>query len=144
MSRKSNIDGENGITDEQEIHNELFLLPDASVKTTSCECIVYWPTFRDKMIQEATTKDEMDKAHKCFMKENWLTEGLRKEIMLLAPKSKHIDKSDGKRNKKAFEEACSSMFPIGRKFASSIQIQQAARYFLNQWAISSTSFGKQI
>ena len=55
-----------------------------------------------------------------------------------------IDPKTGKRDKEAFEKACEVIFPVGRIFELLLQLQQAARKFLNQWAVLSSSFGKQI
>ena len=52
-------------------------------------------------------------------------------------------KKTGKRDAPAFQNACAVMFPVGRIFASSLQLQQTARKFLDQWAVSSTSSDKQ-
>ena len=54
------------------------------------ECIIYKPTFRDEMLAQATTTDDMEKLHKDFLKRNWLTEGLSKETLQHGPKDEDI------------------------------------------------------
>ena len=106
--------------------------------------ILYEPTFKQLMIMQAHTKQQKEDVHKKFLRKNWLTEDLSKEIYEAAPKEGDVTKSTGKRDKESFKLACLSMFPVGRIFSSCIQIQQVARNFLDQWAVSSTCTGKQI
>ena len=44
------------------------------------ECIIYELTFRQEMLTQATTINNMEKVYKDFFKRNWLTEGLSKEV----------------------------------------------------------------
>ena len=107
--------------------------------------ILYEPTFRREWINKVDNNELSNKeVHDLFLKKDWLTDGLCREIIDLRPKPVDINPKTGKRNEKSFEEACSVMFPVGRVFASSLQLQQTARKFLDQWAVSSTSTGKQI
>ena len=147
LSSDDSDDNENDNNKEQEdiesVNEQSAILPSLSTARQN-DYTVYWPTFRDPMIAKATTKEQMKNVHKQFLKKNWLTPGLCEEIVHAAPKASDVDKSNGQRDTDAFKKACSLIFPVGRQFASSIQIQQVARDFLDQWAVSSTSFGKQI
>ena len=132
--------------DDTDNENDDLLLSElATVNGRPNTYVIYEPTFRSEWIDKCNNGDiERDEVHELFQKQDWLTEGLCREIINHRPEPKHINPSTGKRDEDAFEEACSAMFPEGRIFASSFQLQQAARKFLDQWAVSSTSTGKQI
>ena len=57
------------------------------------------------MIAKAKTNEQKQNTHKQFLQENWLTPGLCEEIVAAAPKAGDIDRSNGKRDTKAFEKA---------------------------------------
>ena len=62
----------------------------------------------------------------------------------LHPTKDHINSSNGERDKAVFEENCLKLFAPGRKFASSRQLTQVAKLFLDAWAVNGTSQGKKI
>ena len=95
--------------------------------------VIYEPTFRSEWINKANNGEmESDEVHELFLKKDWLTEGLCREIINHRPKPHEINPNTGKRDEVAFEKACSTIFAEGRIFASSLQLQQAARKFLDQ------------
>ena len=112
---------------------------------TRTTCIIYEPSSRRELIEKAGDDTmKIQEVHKTFKEMNWLTEGLQREIVSLRPKPNDVERSSGRRSSEAFKKACKTIFPIGRIFAFLFQLQQAARMFLDQWAISSICTGKQI
>jgi hypothetical protein len=69
---------------------------------------------------------------------------LIKEVEALHPTKDRINSSNGERDKAIFEENCIKLFAPGRKFASSRQLTQVAKLFLDAWAVNGTSQGKKI
>ena len=100
---------------------------------------LYIPTFREELLNQ--TDLSHDSIHDEFQKRNWLTSGLIKEVEALYPTKDHINSSNGERDKAIFEENCNKLFALGRKFASSRQLTQVAKLFLDAWAVNGTSQG---
>jgi hypothetical protein len=69
---------------------------------------------------------------------------LIKEVEGLHPTKDHINSSNGERDKAVFEESCTKLFAPGHKVASSRQLTQVAKLFLDAWAMDGTSQGKKI
>jgi hypothetical protein len=62
----------------------------------------------------------------------------------LHPTKDHINLPNGERDKAVFEDNCTKLFAPGRKFASSRQLTQVAKLFLDVWAVNGASQGKKI
>ena len=95
----------------------------------------------EKMNNNAITREE---AVKILTESDWLEPELLSEIQKHFPLSTDIDYKSGRRNKEAFVSACDALFPIGRTFSSSLQLNQATKTFLSKWAILKSSQGKII
>ena len=95
----------------------------------------------EKMNNKSITREE---AVKILTESDWLEQELLSEIQKHFPLSTDIDYKSGRRNKEAFVSACDTLFPIGRTFSSSLQLNQATKTFLSKWAISKASHGKLI
>jgi hypothetical protein len=81
--------------------------------------------------------------HDKFQKRDWLTPGLIKEVNALHPTKDHINSSNGEHDKTTFEENCNILFAPGRIFASSYQLTQVAKLFLDAWAVIGISQGSK-
>ena len=70
--------------------------------------------------------DELDykQVHKWLMKKDRLTKDLCQEIIKHWLRAEYVNEKTGKQDEEAFEGTCSVIFPVGRVFASSLQLQQ--------------------
>ena len=82
--------------------------------------------------------------HEELMKVNWITDELDHEITSNCPRVDDIEKETGKRNQASLDKACLTLFPVGRKFASSYQLIQSVHKLLNQWGTCTSSHGTTI
>eukprot|EP00957_Ditylum_brightwellii_P026068 1970585-Ditylum_brightwellii.AAC.1 len=75
----------------------------------------------------------------------WVTDGLMSEDADCFPSSASIDQyNDNERDHDLFAEKAAILFPVGRIFASSKQLDKAAELFCNAWAMKKTHPGKYI
>jgi hypothetical protein len=81
---------------------------------------------------------------KDLLLEDWITPGLSTEMRSLFPTSEQIDKSNGTQDLEGFKTNCLQLFPVGQSFAPHKQVEQAAKVFLDTWAISSSCIGKKV
>ena len=95
----------------------------------------------EKMNNNAITREE---AVKILTESDWLESELLSEIQKHFTLSTDIDYKSGRRNKEAFASTCDTLFPIGRTFSSSLQLNQTTKKFVSKWAISKSSQGKII
>ena len=114
-----------------------------STAETAPLCL-FVPDWRDNLVEEAIRADRMKEANDELLQKDWITPGLADELQAHAPTATDVDPSTGTRDLDAFVAACEKVFPVGRQFASPKQLEQAAKIFLDQWAVSCTNFGKQI
>eukprot|EP00957_Ditylum_brightwellii_P062725 4760242-Ditylum_brightwellii.AAC.1 len=74
-----------------------------------------------------------------------VTDGLMSEVADCIPSSASINQyNDNERDHDLFSEKAALLFPVGRIFASSKQLGQAADFFCNAWAVKKTHPGKYI
>eukprot|EP00957_Ditylum_brightwellii_P071483 5433433-Ditylum_brightwellii.AAC.1 len=67
------------------------------------------------------------------------------EVADCFPSPASIDQcNDNEKDCKLFAEKAALLFPVGRTFASSKQLDQAAELFCNVWAVKKTHPGKYI
>ena len=98
---------------------------------------VFIPTFINDIIEEINNNTiSRDKANKIFSESDWLVPERLSEVQSNFPLSIDIDYKSCRRNKDAFVSTCDTVFPIGRIFSSSLQLNQALKIFLSKWAIS--------
>ena len=98
----------------------------------------------DFLESELQSGDDIQVINQRLLCKNWLTTGLVEEITSLFPMSDDITPDTGERNKEMFVINCNLLFPKGRLFASSKQLDQVAEMFLEAWAISKSLSGKKI
>ena len=106
---------------------------------------ISYPSFHSSFCEDLKngTKSEED-IHDLNHKQDWVTDDLLIELRKNFPRSSDIDKSSGKHDKSAFQAACKTVFFKDRCFANSIQLNQFAKIFLAEWAVSKASHGKKI
>lgn len=103
---------------------------------------LYIPDFIETY-QQLHLSVEEEKAK--LQSQNWLSESLVHEITSYFPQDTDIDRNDGnKRNPDAFSHKVGSMFPVGRIFASSKQLDQAAEMLLSNWGVKKVHNAKSI
>lgn len=103
---------------------------------------VYMPSFVDEFKQSSLPLLDVNKA---MLAENWLCRDLVDEITSLFPSSSHIDHcAENKRDKEACSSNVGKMFFVGRIFASSKQLDQAAEMLLSKWGIKKVHNAKSI
>ena len=81
-----------------------------------------------------------------YRKRNWITKGLLDELATVYPTAEEctinrLNRCCG-RSLDAFHEKCTKMFPINRVFMNYIQLDQAAKYFLDGWNCKKVHVGK--
>ena len=104
---------------------------------------IWFPPFYDEF--QSTLPENRNTDGKHYATCDWLTPELHGEINSCLPKVDDIDpQNKNARNQEAFETHCQQLFPIGRKFASHVQLDQFASRFLDKWAILKVKAGKSI
>lgn len=118
---------------------------DASVgsrETTSNCGALYIPAFVERYRElNLDVQDEKNK----LLSENWLGSSLLDEITSYFPKQSDINYEDeNKCDPVAFQHNVGKMFPVGRIFASSKQLDQVAEMLLSNWGIKKVHNAKSI
>jgi hypothetical protein len=76
---------------------------------------------------------------------NWVTFGLELELKECLPTRVDVSlDGDNRRDSQSLQVAASRMFPVGRIFASSKQLEQVCRRFADAWAFQITHSGKKL
>eukprot|EP00978_Attheya_sp_CCMP212_P027453 scaffold91929_cov75-Attheya_sp.AAC.1 len=103
------------------------------------------PSFLESSFETARTNNSHRAINLALLnKSDWLTPALKEEISSHFPSNADINMANGDRNQEKFIEECSSIFRVGRVFASGKQVHQAAIMFLDAWGVSCASQGKKI
>ena len=102
----------------------------------------------DWYLNMIVSNDMVEETAKKMTSKNWITHDLQAEIESNYPAVDeiHIDLVTGicKRDLDAFKRKCELMFPKGRIFMSSTQLDQAAKYFLDGWNVKKVHNAKKI
>jgi hypothetical protein len=102
-------------------------------------CSINTPDFLDVLVEEAEDNLTYETTHKDLLLKDWITPGLSTtEIISFFPTAEQIDKSNETRDLEGCKTKCLQLFPVGRIFASHKPVEQAAKFFLDAWAISSS------
>ena len=102
------------------------------------------PDFVPSAFSEAVLNQSHDHVHKTLLNKDWMTVTLKDQIESLFPSASDINMTNGIRDAITFQAACLKMFPLGRVFASSKQLHQAAKIFLDAWGVKCVNNGKKI
>jgi hypothetical protein len=102
------------------------------------------PDFVPSAFTAAVQNNSRDTVHKTLLNKDWITVPLKEQIEALFPSSSDIDMTNGNRDPITFQAACSTMFAGGRVFASSKQLHQASKMFLDAWGVKCVNNGKKI
>eukprot|EP00957_Ditylum_brightwellii_P188798 14371347-Ditylum_brightwellii.AAC.1 len=113
------------------------------MSSDSVDPILYAPDFVDECCD--VLKYPLLEMKKVLAAKQWVTDGLMCEITDCFPSTGIINKlNDNERDSDLFAEKAVLLFPVGRIFASSKQLDQAAELFCNVWAVEKTHPGKYI
>jgi hypothetical protein len=106
----------------------------------------YLPRLMDRIDQDGS-QENLDAVSKEAGEKNWITNELREYLTQFYPQPGQLSKEglfSGVRDKAAFVEVCKIVFPTGRIFSSSKQLEQAVKLFLDKWGCKATVQGKQL
>ena len=102
----------------------------------------------DWYLNTIVSNDLPEVTGKLMRKMCWITQDLHNELESYYPVADEIqiDRVTGicKRDLEAFETKCTLMFPKGRIFMSEVQLDQAAKYFLDGWNVKKIHNSKKI
>lgn len=105
-------------------------------------CLLYVPGFVEEYRLLNLSVEEQKRK---LLLQNWLNSSLVKEITSYFPQQCDINRNDGnRRDPEAFRDNVSKMFPVGRLFASSKQLDQAAEMLLSNWGVKKVHNAKSI
>jgi hypothetical protein len=102
------------------------------------------PDFVPSAFAAAVQNHNNDNVHKTLLNKDWITVTLKEQIESLFPSASDINMTNGNRDPITFQAACEKMFPVGRVFASSKQLHQASKIFLDAWGVKCVNNGKKI
>ena len=107
------------------------------------EPVLYIPDFVEEYFD--VTKYPPLETKKVPAAKQWVADGLMSEVADCFPSSASINHYNyNERDCNLFAEKGALLFPVGRIFASSNQLDQAAEFFCNAWAVEKTHPGKYI
>jgi hypothetical protein len=97
---------------------------------------VHLPTFLPAYQERFDKGEDKTALNRQLLLRDWITPGLRAEIVSLYPAAGEKEADTGRRDQDVFIVKAKSLFPEGCFFASFKQLDQAAKLFLDAWAIS--------
>ena len=103
-----------------------------TAETTANDQVNVPPAVADLIASATAQERSYADVHKQLKEANWMTEELYTSIAKYYPTVHDIEKDTGKRNQDSLDIACKSLFPVGRKFASSYQLTQCVHHLLKE------------
>ena len=100
---------------------------------------VYVPQFLSNIIAQNL---EPTKLRSTLSDQNWLCSDLIKELHSHYPQASSIKNATRERDKDSFSNSCNKLFPVGRIFASDIQLKQYLTNFASAWSFVISRHGK--